>query len=775
MQKKRMLGRPIVLFFLLFALSSVSLRAEKKWTARWITVPETKSEMNTWLCFRKDIRVSKVPERLVTDIAADTKYWLWVNGRTVVFEGGLKRGPSPEDTYYDEIDIARFLKKGDNSIAVLVWYFGKDGFSHKSSGKPGLLFECRSSGFTLRSDSSWKVRVHHSYLPYIGIQPNFRLPESDICYDAGKDIGTWSSEEYDCSSWPFAIEAGIPPCRPWNKLILRPIPQWKDYGLKEYENKSEIPKIGTGDSVVCILPSNLQITPYLKIEAPAGLPIDIRTNHFMIGDTPGLQARYITKKGVQEYESLGWLNGERVIYFIPKGVKILSLKYRETGFDTKFAGKFHCSDDFFNRLWEKARRTLYVTMRDNYMDCPDRERAQWWGDEVVEGGEAFYAFDKSSSSLFRKGMYELIRWKKADSTLFAPIPAGNWDKELPDQSLAAVGYYGFWNYYLQSGDKKAISDLYEGVKQYLEVWKTKADGTLVYRAGGWDWGDWGEQIDMETLQNEWYYLALKGVQKMASALGKKEDADRYKAEMKRFKEAFHKRFWMGSVYRNPSYTGRTDDRVQALAVISGLANHFEYSDLLKVFQTSEYASPYMEKYVLEALFKMGEDRFALERMKKRFGRMVDDSDHSTLWEVWNGREGGTTNHAWSGGGLTLLSQYVCGISPVLPGYKRFQVAPQPGELKEASATVETVSGRISASFTNGGNSFGMKLSVPEKTEAVVKLPIGRLKEIKYKETIVWKNGSFTRMKNIRKIHVDGKNSSIKVGPGKWNFISDFIS
>jgi hypothetical protein len=32
MQKKRMLGRPIVLFFLLFALSSVSLRAEKKYT-----------------------------------------------------------------------------------------------------------------------------------------------------------------------------------------------------------------------------------------------------------------------------------------------------------------------------------------------------------------------------------------------------------------------------------------------------------------------------------------------------------------------------------------------------------------------------------------------------------------------------------------------------------------------------------------------------------------------------------------------------------------------
>ncbi|MFR7465122.1 MAG: hypothetical protein ACLUVG_09725 [Phocaeicola vulgatus] len=30
-------------------------------------------------------------------------------------------------------------------------------------------------------------------------------------------------------------------------------------------------------------------------------------------------------------------------------------------------------------MWEKSQRTLYITMRDTYMDCPDRERAQWWG------------------------------------------------------------------------------------------------------------------------------------------------------------------------------------------------------------------------------------------------------------------------------------------------------------------------------------------------------------------------------------------------------------
>lgn len=52
-------------------------------------------------------------------------------------------------------------------------------------------------------------------------------------------------------------------------------------------------------------------------------------------------------------------------------------------------GSFACDDDFYNELWKRSARTLYITMRDNYMDCPDRERAQWWGDEVNELGEAF--------------------------------------------------------------------------------------------------------------------------------------------------------------------------------------------------------------------------------------------------------------------------------------------------------------------------------------------------------------------------------------------------
>ena len=53
-------------------------------------------------------------------------------------------------------------------------------------------------------------------------------------------------------------------------------------------------------------------------------------------------------------------------------------------------------------------------------------------------------------------MYELIGWQQEDGTLYSPIPSSNWNKELPGQMLASIGYYGFWNYYLHTGDLQTI-------------------------------------------------------------------------------------------------------------------------------------------------------------------------------------------------------------------------------------------------------------------------------------------------------------------------------
>jgi alpha-L-rhamnosidase len=90
------------------------------WQASWIGAaektesPETSSQKgstkNQWTCYRKVVNLKSAPRRAVARIAVDSKYWLWINGKLVVFEGQLKRGPTPNDTYYDQVDLTKHLQ-----------------------------------------------------------------------------------------------------------------------------------------------------------------------------------------------------------------------------------------------------------------------------------------------------------------------------------------------------------------------------------------------------------------------------------------------------------------------------------------------------------------------------------------------------------------------------------------------------------------------------------------------------------------------------------------
>lgn len=674
----------------------------------------------SWICFRNNITLDSEPDDVCLSIAADSKYWLWVNGELQVREGGLKRGPNPKDTYCDVINSLPALKKGKNTVAVLVWYFGKDGFSHRNSPTPGMTFDMKINGKNISVDRKWRTIVHPAFYIPLGDKPNFRLPESNIGFDSGKDIDFFSTD-FDDRKWDKAIELSLEKAG-WNKLVERPIPFWKDYGLKDYY-KVEM----KGDSILnAYLPYNAQITPYLKVKSPSGKKIKILTDNYKGGSELNVFAEYITREGEQEFECYGWMNGHYVIYQIPDGIEIIDVKYRETGYETTFAGHFSCDDQMLNSLWNKSQRTLYITMRDTYMDCPDRERAQWWGDVVNELGEAFYALDENAHKLTRKGIMELMDWQRADSTIFAPVPTGNYDSELPMQMLASVSYYGFWTYYMGTGDKATIEYVYPKVKKYIHVWKTTEDGLVIPRKGGWTWGDWGENKDMDLLFNQWYIIALQGYEKMSALVGDLKEAEWAKSTADKIRVAFHERFWNGKYYISPGYKGIPDDRSQALAVVSGTLPKELYPVIRPFFKKYFHASPYMEKYVLQALCMMGYHQDALNRMKNRYSAMIN-SPLTTLWEGWGigseGFGGGSYNHAWSGGPLTIMSQYISGIETVEPAFRTFSVSPNLGNLNYVNVVVPLNKNReIRLSVFNDINSSKIKLFVPVDTKALFCLP-----------------------------------------------------
>lgn len=691
-------------------------------SAQVLTLPASEAvSPGMWLCYRMNLHLNDEPSDVELRIAADSKYWLWVNGELQVREGGLKRGPNPKDTYCDVLRGAQGLCEGDNTVAVLVWYFGKDGFSHRNSPTSGLAFHLSVDGKVLDTDKAWKVCRHPAYYLPEGEEPNYRLPESNIGFDAAKDIA-FQQPDYDDSSWSKARRVPLEEAG-WNQLVDRPIPQWKDYGLKTYTRTER-----QGNQILAYLPYNAQVTPYLKVKSVAGRKIDIRTDDYRGGSATNVFAEYITREGVQEFECRGWMNGHYVIYTIPEGCEVLELKYRETGYETDFAGNFWCDDPFLTRLWTKSQRTLYITMRDTYMDCPDRERAQWWGDVVNELGEAFYALDEKAHRLTRKGICELMDWQRADSTIFAPVPAGNYKDELPMQMLASVGYYGFWTYYMGTGDKELIEYVFPKVKKYIHVWKTSSDGLVIPRKGGWTWGDWGDNKDMELLFSLWYSIALDGYAHMARLVDEPAEARWADETNDRLRKVFHQKYWTGAYYKSSDYEGQPDDRAQALAVVAGVLPKELYPTIRPFFRQQYHASPYMEKYVLQALCEMGYYQDAMDRMRLRYEAMVD-SPLTTLWEGWGiGKEGfggGSYNHAWSGGPLTILSSYMAGVKVVEPGFKVFSICPNLGNLSHVKVTVPLAGGRfIEADVKKDAERCVLELAVPEGTAGLVGLPDG---------------------------------------------------
>ncbi len=725
----------------------ISTKEKSDWMAEWIWDKENLTKNNVWMCFNKKVSIENVPEELVADISADSKYWLYINGEIVVFEGSIKRGPDKNSSYYDSIDIAPYLKKGENSICALVWFWGEQkNYSYSSSGQGGFIFEAKNDGVKIISDSSWKVRKNDAYIDSPLYQPNYRLPEYSVYYDAREEIGDWLNEEYDATAWENATEYARGGEGAYGKLYPRGIPFLKDFGLADYENSGEYENYTVknilGEKITVDVPYNAQLTPYLKIIAPAGKTIRVTTENTPIG---AVSTTYVTREGEQEFESLGWFNGEHITYDIPYGVTVISLKYRETGYNSEFSGDFKCDDEALNSLWQKSLRTLYVTMRDNYMDCPDRERAQWWGDVTSEMVMTMYSMDSNSYLLYQKGVQAMLSHIDDTKVLQTVVPISDDYFELPVQQLA--GIVGFLTYYQYTGDKAFIETVYDAALDYLKLWETGENNLVVHRTGSWDWPDWGDKADMTAIENAWYYYALSTLEEMARILEIKDDIT-FITSRKSTIEKGYKALWTEKGYKSDDVK-EPDDRANALAVLSGLADKEQYGVVTNVLTITQNSSPYMEYYVLEALCKMGEYDLARNRIRDRYADMIS-ADYSTLWENWD-MFWGTKNHAWSGGPLVIMSKHFAGITPLEAGYERVEIDPQYTLSDKLNCTVPSIKGLITLDYEKTDGNYIINLTIPQDMNTVFYVPENATVSINSEQFYI--NGEYINENNKHNIEI----------------------
>ncbi|WP_203257169.1 alpha-L-rhamnosidase-related protein [Hyunsoonleella ulvae] len=780
-----------VIFPLLMAIvSSVSVFASKSnWQdAQWIWQEEA-GPANTWVAFRKSFNLNEIPEKALANIAVDTKYWLWVNGKMVLFEGGLARGAAPNTNYYDEVNLKSYLKEGQNTIAILVWYWGRTRKVHDDSGKGGLLFHANLGKQQLISDTTWKMKVHPAYDPKSGGGGGSanRVNAYNVKFNAQKSLGDWSdnawyTSNYDDKNWDKPIVKGDANGKPWGTLVKRAIPQWNDRGLVNYESltlksnkeKIHLPFKNTKDSSLVIrakLPFNQQITPYLKVKSKAGKTIVAdMDNPFNM-----LKGIYITKDGVQEFEGYSWINGHFVEYTIPAGVEVLELKYRWTGVG-EMTGTFETSDSYFTRLWWMARNTLYVCARNNYMDCPDRERGLWIGDVADQTGAVFYTLDEPGRLLLKKGIDNTIAYRAGDTIQGLAPGFGAYrgkSSELTGQSLQYIDQ-GIWQYYYNTGDKATLENAYLAVFNYLKLWSMQANGLPKHRKGYANWVDWGIDTDPVATNVVLYFMALQSAKKMAIALGETKDITWYDERIASIKSNFEKEYWQGNRYGSQNKV--IEERVSALAIISGLAKKEHYNTLVdSVLVPVKKSSPHMEWIAEEAIMITGQYDKGLQRMKDRYQEQVNKEWLSTLYEKFLPKLRGTYNHAWNAPNY-VLSRYIAGIKATAIAWSSYEVKPNLAHMTSVKQIVPSVKGDITLEVNKTESNYQLDLISPEKTTATVYIPKEDKEIVK-----ILVNGKNVWRKNKLKKQLEGFDFKseddeflvFQIKPGTWQLTASY--
>ena len=384
-------------------------------------------------------------------------------------------------------------------------------------------------------------------------------------------------------------------------------------------------------------------------------------------------------------------------------------------------------------------------MRDNFMDCPDRERAQWWGDVTSEMIMTMYSMDSNSYLLYQKGVEAMLSHVDDTKVLQTVVPISGDYFELPVQQLA--GIVGFLTYYEYTGDKAFVEKVYEPSLDYLKLWEIGDNNLVVHRGGSWDWADWGDKADMTAIENAWVYYAFSAVEKMAEITGNDADIP-FITQRKDSVAKGYKTLWTDNGFKSKD-AKKADDRANALAVLSGLAEKEQYNTITNVLTTTKNSSPYMEYYVLEALCKMGEYEAAKNRIKERYEVMMCE-DYSTLWEFWDSWRG-TMNHAWSGGPLVIMSKHFAGITPLEAGYEKVKINPQYTLSDSMNCTVPSVKGLIVLDYEKDSGDYIINLTLPKGVKAVLNVPAGAVVNIN--SELYYQNGEYVNGNEIGDVEI----------------------
>ena len=570
--------------------------------ARWIW-PHVKNDpknsscmwgediVNSFALFRKTFELGEVPDRARLYITADQNYRLYINGEYV--NAGPARGYQC-DWPYDEIDVAKYLRKGKNVIAVRAYNAGRSTFQYISQGWAGLLFGLDLGGGRFECSGAGVRGIRQYNCSRDTAPQSFQMNNQEHIDMRGEPVG-WNGLDFDDSSWATLSGGRVFNAMPMDNLSARGAPMMEHEvlapagvvarasgksasdsqnfrnlnALYESEKASDksarvdesaagivfkrAPRGTVSSAMVDFGRANVGF-PILKIEgAKGGEIVDILMEEVMLDDLtlrnnfdnnssiPAVSNRLVCREGSQEHQFFQ-LSGFRYMLIRVRANENSDLKItpllRSSYCAMRERGKFEVSNPLANRIWEACRHTQRICTLDAYVDTPWREQAQWWGDARVQAKNTF--FISGETSVLRRGIGIIARQRTSGGLTYGHAPTIAHGCILPDFSL--IWICTLWDYYWQTGSAEAYAahrDVVKGIFEYFDGQTNPATGLVKYDPRYWLFLDWTDiQKNGEPgLLNMWLLYALDKMERLSRIAGFDSDSREYAARAEKVRAA----------------------------------------------------------------------------------------------------------------------------------------------------------------------------------------------------------------------------------------------
>lgn len=376
-------------------------------------------------------------------------------------------------------------------------------------------------------------------------------------------------------------------------------------------------------------------------------------------------------------------------------------------------GSFSCSDTLINKIWAVSDYTFRLTSREFFIDGIKRDRWLWSGDAIQSYMMNYYTHND----------HDIV--KRTITALRGKEPIYVHINTILDYSFFWI--ISVYDYYLYSGDKEFITQIYPKVESLMRFCSDRLDvnGFVEGKPGDWVFVDWTKQSipkDGElSFEQILYYQSLVSISKLSAALGNENKMRKYTDESTMFLKMLNNNFiTTDSVFAYRRVQNKLDEtRYKQANIISvyfkipegkNSVNSIKKNILLNP-DIPEIITPYMKFYELSALCELNEHDLVLKKIRSFWGGMLKEGA-TTFWETYDPTQKGDEHfmennygrpfskslcHNWGASPLYILGRYFLGVKPLSPGYKTFIVEPQLGDLKWIQGVVPINDGQVTIS------------------------------------------------------------------------------